>query len=294
MKAKAFAAWWSIDMKQIEMHTCFGGTLSVWEHESTALNCTMQFSVFLPPQAKQASVPFLTFLSGLTCTHDNFTTKASAYGAAAEHGIAIIAPDTSPRGDNVPDDADSYDFGKGAGFYINATEAPWNTHFKMESYITQELPSLLYAEFPLIEHAQSISGHSMGGHGALSLYFKYPDLYKSASAFSPIVAPSQVPWGHKAFTGYLGDDQNEWKKHDATALVASARTPQNNATILIDQGLGDQFLEEQLKPHLFQDACENVGQKLNLRLHEGYDHSYYFIQSFIAEHIRHHTEYLKV
>ncbi len=280
-------------MKQIETHKCHGGDLSIWEHESTALNCTMRFSVFLPPQAQKGNVPFLTFLSGLTCTHDNFTTKGGAYATAAEEGIAIIAPDTSPRGDDVPDDAESYDFGKGAGFYINATQAPWNTHYQMESYIAEELNSLVCAQFPLIKDAQGISGHSMGGHGALTLYYKHPTLYKSASAFSPIVAPSQVPWGHKAFSGYLGDDQNEWKNHDATELVSRAPAPQDNAPILIDQGCADNFLEEQLKPHLFESACQAAGQKLTLRLHDGYDHSYYFIQSFMGDHIRHHARLLK-
>lgn len=284
-------------MKIIESHTCFGGVLQICEHESIALKSTMRFSIFLPPQlqdqAQTQKVPFVTFLSGLTCNHDNFTTKAGAYGAAAKAGLAIIAPDTSPRGDDVPDDADSYDFGKGAGFYINATRTPWNNHYQMETYISQELNELVCAEFPLKQNAQSIMGHSMGGHGALSLYFKYPELYKSASAFSPIVAPSQVPWGQKAFTGYLGEDPQDWAKHDACALVLSAALPQDNSAILIDQGLDDPFLEEQLKPQLFEAACMHVQQKLDLRLHAGYDHSYYFIQSFMNDHINHHSQALK-
>jgi len=279
-------------MKQIETHTCFGGTLSVYEHESAVLGCTMKFSVFLPAQAKDGAVPYLTYLSGLTCTHDNFTTKAGAYGAAAAAGLAIIAPDTSPRGDEVPDD-EGYDFGKGAGFYINATQEPWAKHFKMESYITSELNDLVKAEFPVNEDQQGIFGHSMGGHGALTLYLKYPDLYRSVSAFSPIVAPSQVPWGHKAFSGYLGDDQAEWKKHDASALMEASGDRSGKPSILIDQGRGDQFLEEQLKPEIFGGACKAVGQDLNLRLHDGYDHSYYFIQSFVADHIAHHEKILK-
>lgn len=280
-------------MEEIEKHVCFGGTLSVYEHESDTLSCTMKFSVFLPPQAQSGDVPFITFLSGLTCTHENFTTKAGAYAAAAKAGLAIIAPDTSPRGDDVPDDAESYDFGKGAGFYINATQAPWNTHYHMERYITEELNALVYSKFPLNKDAQGISGHSMGGHGALTLYLKYPDLFKSASAFSPIVAPSQVPWGEKAFTGYLGDDKDEWEKHDACALMHNASDRSAAPAILVDQGTADNFLAEQLKPQLFEDACAAVGQKLTLRTQDGYDHSYYFIQSFIEDHINHHADILK-
>lgn len=276
-------------MKEIETHTCFGGTIGVYEHESNALSCTMRFSVFLPPQAQKASVPALTFLSGLTCTHDNFTTKAGAYKAAAKQDLAIIAPDTSPRGDDVPDDEDSYDFGKGAGFYINATQEPWKKHYQMESYITAELRALINQNFPILEDKHGISGHSMGGHGALTLYLKYPELYKSASAFSPIVAPSQVPWGNKAFKGYLGDDEQEWLKHDACALMQNASDRAEYPPILIDQGTGDQFLEEQLKPDLFEKACQETNQILNLRLQPEYDHSYYFIQSFIDDHIHHHS-----
>jgi S-formylglutathione hydrolase len=276
-------------MKEIETHTCFGSTIGVYAHESNALSCTMRFSVFLPPQAQKASVPALTFLSGLTCTHDNFTTKAGAYKAAAKQGLAIIAPDTSPRGDNVPDDEDSYDFGKGAGFYINATQEPWKKHYQMESYITEELRTLINQNFPILEDKHGISGHSMGGHGALTLYLKYPELYKSASAFSPIVAPSQVPWGNKAFKGYLGDDEQEWLKHDACALMQNASDRTEYPPILIDQGTGDQFLEEQLKPNLFEKACQETNQILNLRLQPEYDHSYYFIQSFIDDHIHHHS-----
>lgn len=280
-------------MKKIETHKCFGGRLSVYEHESAVLKCTMRFSIFLPPQAEESSVPFITFLSGLTCTHDNFTSKSGAYKSAAKEGLAIIAPDTSPRGDHVADDESSYDFGQGAGFYINAMQEPWSDHFQMETYITQELNALIVNAFPVIGNAQGVSGHSMGGHGALTLYLKYPDQYKSVSAFSPIVAPSQVPWGHKAFTGYLGSNENEWKQHDATELMNAAGNRENHPKILIDQGLDDQFLNEQLKPHLFEKACQNVHQRLNLRQYDGYDHSYYFIQSFIAEHIEHHAKILK-
>lgn len=280
-------------MKEIENHLCFGGVLSVYEHESLALGCTMKFSIFLPPQAKDGSVPLLTFLSGLTCTHDNFTTKAGAYRAAAECGVAILVSDTSPRGDDVPDDAASYDFGKGAGFYINATQDPWAKNYQMETYIADELNALVCSSFPIQKDAQGIFGHSMGGHGALTLYLKYPDLYKSASAFSPIVAPSQVPWGHKAFAGYIGSDETNWAAHDSCALMQSFGDRASYPSILIDQGSADQFLQEQLKPELFKSACTTAGQKLNLRIQQGYDHSYYFIQTFIDDHIHHHADILK-
>lgn len=278
-------------MKQVESHLCFGGTLSVYEHDSAVLGCSMKFSIFLPPQSREGDVPLLTYLSGLTCTHDNFTTKAGAYEYAAAHGMAILAPDTSPRGDSVPDD-EAYDFGQGAGFYINATQAPWAQHYKMEDYIAKELNGLVCEAFPISADRQGITGHSMGGHGALSLGLKYPEMFASISAFAPIVAPSQVPWGQKAFSGYLGDDQEEWLKHDATALMSASGNRSGMPEILVDQGGGDNFLEEQLKPYLFADACAAAGQKLVLRLHNGYDHSYYFIQSFMADHIAHHMRIL--
>lgn len=278
-------------MQQVESHKCFGGILSVWEHQSAALKCPMHFSVFLPPQAEKGETPFITFLSGLTCTHENFTTKAHAYKSASEKGLAIIAPDTSPRGTDIPDDG-SYDFGQGAGFYINATQKPWKKNYQMERYIVDELNNLAIHQFPLIRDRQGIAGHSMGGHGALTLYLKHPYQFKSVSALSPIVAPSKVPWGQKAFTAYLGDNKKEWEKHDASALILKAEDPKNNTEILIDQGLGDQFLEEQLKPEIFEIACKKAGQKLNLRRQAGYDHSYYFIQSFIEDHISHHAKIL--
>jgi S-formylglutathione hydrolase len=279
-------------MKEIEKHLCFGGTLSVYQHQSDALGCMMKFSVFLPPQAKTEKVPFITFLSGLTCTHENFTAKGGAYAMAAQEGIAIIAPDTSPRGNDVPDD-EAYDFGQGAGFYINATQMPWAKHYQMERYIIDELNNLVCAQFAVSKVQQGICGHSMGGHGALSLYLKHPDLYKSASAFSPIVAPSKVPWGQKAFTGYLGDNQQEWKSHDACELMENAGDRSGAPIILIDQGSDDQFLEDQLIPHIFGEACVTAKQKLMLRLQPGYDHSYYFIQSFIGDHIAHHAGILR-
>ncbi len=292
MKENPFAAWLFIKMKEIENHRCFGGVLSVHEHESASLACSMKFSIFLPPQAKSNPVPVVTFLSGLTCTHENFTTKAGAYAAAAREGIAIVAPDTSPRGDHVPDEEGAYDFGKGAGFYINATQEPWAKNYRMEAYIADDLNALICSSFPVIRESQGIFGHSMGGHGALTLYLKYPDLYQSVSAFSPIVAPSQVPWGNKAFSGYLGNDISVWKKHDACVLMRNSSLRSNKASILIDQGSSDQFLEEQLKPHLFKEACHDAGQELTLRMQDGYNHSYYFIQSFIDDHIRHHSQIL--
>lgn len=275
-------------LEEREIHRCFDGTLGVYSHASNVLNCSMTFSLFIPDQAKEKPVPLLTFLSGLTCTHENFTTKAGAYKTAAEEGIAILAPDTSPRGDQVADDKDAYDFGQGAGFYINATEEPWAKHYRMEDYIADELNRLICNQFPINSKQQGICGHSMGGHGALTLYLKYPERYCSVSAFSPIVAPSQVPWGKKAFAGYLGDNQKEWQKHDACSLMKASEGRDAYPPILIDQGLADQFLDEQLKSHLFEAACQEVNQSLTLHLHEGYDHSYYFIQSFIADHIKHH------
>ena len=280
-------------MKELETHRCFGGTLGIYEHESESLGCSMKFSVFTPPQAEKSPVPCLTFLSGLTCTHENFTTKSGVYDRAAKEGIIIVAPDTSPRGDHVPDDADSYDFGKGAGFYINATQEPWVKNYQMERYITDDLNTVVLNNFNVQKDRQGISGHSMGGHGALTLYLKYPDLYRSASAFSPIVAPSQVPWGRKAFGRYLGPDEALWKNHDACVLVSMMGDRSSYPTILVDQGTGDQFLEEQLKPHMFEDACKQSGQPLTVRMQPEYDHSYYFIQSFIGDHISHHADILK-
>ena len=278
-------------MELLEEHLCHGGQLKVCQHNSIVLGCAMKFSVFLPPQTDGQKVPFVTFLSGLTCTHDNFTTKAGAYGFAAKEGIAIIAPDTSPRGDQVPDDA-AYDFGKGAGFYINATKAPWSQHFRMEDYIVSELNRLCIDHFPVLADRQGLMGHSMGGHGALTLGLKYPSLFKSLSAFAPIVAPAQVPWGRKAFSGYLGSDENEWQKHDACALMQAAGDRSGFPEILIDQGGSDNFLSDQLKPELFEQACAQAGQKLSLHLRSGYDHSYYFIQSFIEHHLAHHAKIL--
>jgi S-formylglutathione hydrolase len=280
-------------MKCDKSFKCHGGTVGYYEHDSKQTKTPMRFSLFLPPISNEKKVPYLLFLSGLTCTEDNFTTKAGAYKKASELGVAIIAPDTSPRGDDIADD-DSYDLGQGAGFYLDATQSPWAENFRMESYITKELLPLVEHEFPMDSDRKSISGHSMGGHGALTLYFKYPDLFKSCSAFAPIVAPTKVPWGIKAFNAYLGESQKEWLKHDACNLAQITQNASNNFPILIDQGLDDQFLEEQLKPKIFEEACEKSGQKLMLRQHEGYDHSYFFISSFIDEHIQWHMKYLSL
>ncbi len=278
-------------MKLEKSYICHGGTLGYYSHESAQTKTQMNFSVFIPPNAC-GKTPYMMFLSGLTCTEDNFTTKAGAYQKAAELGIAILAPDTSPRGEGVAND-EAYDLGQGAGFYLDATQEPWSTNFRMESYLMKELLPSVEKEFSLNSKACAIMGHSMGGHGALTLYFKYHEKFKSCSAFSPIVAPSQVPWGEKAFTAYLGEDQNEWKNHDACHLVSIAKNSSLNAPILIDQGAADNFLEEQLKPHIFEDACQKSGQPLTLRMQDGYDHSYFFIQSFIDDHLEWHEKYLK-
>ncbi len=249
----------------------------------------MKFSLFLPPQIKEKEVPYLLFLSGLTCTEDNFTVKAGAYQQASELGIAVLAPDTSPRGETVPND-DAYDLGQGAGFYLDATQEPWAKHFQMESYLIKELLPLVEEEFSLDKSRRFICGHSMGGHGSLTLHLKYPQMFASCSAFAPIVAPSQVPWGQKAFQAYFGNEPEQWQEHDACCLVKKAENADRNPPILIDQGLNDSFLEEELKPHLFKEACSQAGQKLVLREHADYDHSYFFIQSFIADHLRWHYE----
>ena len=275
-------------MERIEHRACFGGWQDVYEHASATLGCTMRFAIYLPPQAQEGPVPVLYWLSGLTCTEQNFITKAGAQRYAAEHGIAIVCSDTSPRGDGVAD-AEGYGLGKGAGFYVNATQAPWSRHYRMYDYVVAELPALVEANFP-VSDARAISGHSMGGHGALVIALKNPGRYRSVSAFSPIVAPSQVPWGEKAFTAYLGEDRAAWKSYDATALIAEAS---ERLPLLVNQGDADEFLANQLKPELLQAACEAAGHPLQLRLQPGYDHSYYFIESFIGEHIAHHAAALK-
>ena len=276
-------------MERIEHRACFGGWQDVYRHDSAVLGCAMNVAVYLPPQAAQegARLPVLYWLSGLTCTEQNVITKAGAQRYAAEHGIILVCPDTSPRGEAVADD-EGYDLGKGAGFYVNATRAPWAAHYRMYDYIVDELPALTEAHFPASDK-RGIFGHSMGGHGALTIALRNPGRYASVSAFSPIVAPSQVPWGQKALTAYLGEDRAAWRAHDAVALIEDgARAP----LLLVDQGQGDEFLDNQLKPELLKAACAKAGQPLELRLQPGYDHSYYFIASFIGEHIAHHARVL--
>ena len=274
-------------MERVEHRACFDGWQDVYEHASSTLACRMRFAIYLPPQAEHGPVPVLYWLSGLTCTEQNFITKAGAQRYAAQHGIAIVCPDTSPRGDDVAD-ADGYDLGKGAGFYVNATQAPWAAHYRMYDYVVDELPALIEANFP-VTAARAISGHSMGGHGALVIALKNAGRYRSVSAFAPIVAPSQVPWGEKAFAAYLGEDRDAWKQYDSVALVKAA---QEKLLLLVDQGDADEFLDGQLKPQLLADACQVAGHPLTLRLQPGHDHSYYFISSFIGEHIAHHAQAL--
>lgn len=279
-------------MQEIENVKEFGGYLKRYTHRSNVCNCEMTFSVYLPPQAEVNDVPALYWLSGLTCTDDNVRTKAGAQRYAAEHGIALVFPDTSPRGDDVADESARYDLGKGAGFYVNATEDPWAKHYQMYDYVTKELPSLLEKNLPLISGVKSISGHSMGGHGALICALKNPQDYQSVSAFSPICNPLNGAWGQGCFAAYLGDDTSTWQQYDATALLkAGAKV----ADILIDQGVADEFYDEkQLLPENFQAACDEQGQALTLRLQEGYDHSYHFIATFIGEHIAYHANALKI
>lgn len=271
-------------MEILKQHRVHGGTLSYAHHQSAATGTKMTLSVYIPPG--EGPFPYLIWLSGLTCTEDNFTTKAGAYGYAAKHGVAIVAPDTSPRGEGVADDP-GYDLGQGAGFYVDATQSPWAPHFKMESYVTRDLIEAVEAAFPL-QGKRSIFGHSMGGHGALTLAMKHPILFKSVSAFAPISSPTRCPWGEKAFTAYLGDNREEWALHDA-ALLMEQKWAKPFDDILVDQGLGDQFLENQLKPELLEQAAEKAGQKLTLRRHEGYDHSYFFMTSFVGDHVAFHA-----
>lgn len=276
-------------LQTISESRSFGGVQGVYSHIAESTNCTMRFSVFRPPQAEAGPVPVLYWLSGLTCTEENFTVKAGAQRHAAEHGVIVVAPDTSPRGVDLPGEDDSYDFGSGAGFYVDATEAPWSAHYRMYSYVTQELPPLILANFPGDAARQGIFGHSMGGHGALICALRNPEIYRSVSAFAPIVAPTRVPWGEKAFSGYLGADRNSWRQYDSCELIRDgARAPD----ILVDQGSADGFLEEQLRPGLLREACGATDQPLTLRLQDGYDHSYYFIATFMGDHIAHHAKAL--
>jgi S-formylglutathione hydrolase len=290
----------SDSLKTLSEHACFGGTQRFYEHASTEIGLPMRFSVFLPPQAKNETVPALLYLAGLTCNEETFMTKAGAQRLAAELGLALIAPDTSPRGAAVADidgASASWDFGIGAGFYLDATQAPWAQHWRIESYLIKELLPLITQNLPIDAQRLGIFGHSMGGHGALTLAQRHPGVFKSLSAFAPICAPaSQItkcPWGEKAFSGYLGADRQTWPAHDASALMQSQTAAPYPAGILIDQGLADKFLAEQLHPELFEAACQAVGQPLTLRRHAGYDHGYYFIASFMADHLVHHAGQLR-
>ena len=278
----------------VSEHACFGGAQRFYKHESSSICLPMRFSVFLPAQAAASErVPALIYFAGLTCNEETFMTKAGAQRRAAELGIALIATDTSPRGAGIAGESDAWDFGLAASFYLDATQEPWSKHYRMETYLTQELIAILSEHLPIDTNRLGLFGHSMGGHGALTLALRHRGLFKSLSAFAPICSPTQCPWGQKALSGYLGNDQNEWLQHDATALMGTKKTVPYPEGILIDQGLADKFLEAQLHPHLFEAACQSVGQPLTLRRHAGYDHGYYFISTFINDHLDHHAQILK-
>ncbi|MDD0817170.1 S-formylglutathione hydrolase [Curvibacter sp. HBC28] len=276
----------------LSQHTCFGGTQTFYQHASAEIGLPMRVGVYLPPQAEQGPVPALLYLAGLTCTEETFAIKAGAQRVAAELGLALISPDTSPRGARVAGEAEAWDLGVGAGFYLDATESPWAPHWRMESYLTQELLPQLSQHLPIDGQRLGITGHSMGGHGALTLALRHPGRFKSLSALAPICAPTRCPWGEKAFTAYLGSDRHAWVGHDACELLASRGEALLDQTILVDQGLNDKFLAEQLHPHLLEAACAQVGQALTLRRHAGYDHGYYFVASVIEDHLRHHAAQL--
>ncbi len=279
----------SSSIELVSQHGCFGGVQIFYRHHSKEIGLPMQFSVYLPPQAMEGEkCPAVIYLAGLTCNEETFMIKSGAQRVAAREGLILIAPDTSPRNANLPGDSDNWDFGVGAGFYLNATENPWAKHYRMDSYIVDELRTLVIDLFHLDAQRIGIMGHSMGGHGALVLALRNPGLFKSVSAFAPVAAPTQCPWGRKAFSGYLGSNEADWRGYDATELMKKRESPPYPEGILIDQGIDDKFLSEQLHPHLFEEACGNVGQPLLLRRHAGYDHGYYFISSFIEYHLNHH------
>ncbi len=277
-------------MEIVSEHVCYGGVQRFYKHVSSETRGEMKFSAYLPPQARERSVPVLYFLSGLTCTEETFMIKSHAQMVAAQLGLMLVSPDTSPRAQRYPGDADNWDFGCSAGFYVDATQSPWSESYRMYSYVTRELPALVAANLPARAGAAGIFGHSMGGHGALVCALRNPGQYKSLSAFAPIAAPSQCPWGQKAFTNYLGHDKQSWQAYDASELVAQSPFMDE---ILIDQGTADKFLAEQLNPDVFAAAARKSGQKLNLRMQTGYDHGYYFIQSFMADHLKHHAARLQ-
>lgn len=277
------------DLQTLAEHACHGGTQGFYQHDSAEIGLPMRFGVFQPPQARTGPVPVLMYLAGLTCNEETFAIKAGAQRVAAELGLMLVTPDTSPRGVAIPGADAEWDFGIGAGFYLDATQAPWHTHWRMESYLTRELPQLVAAAFPARAGALGICGHSMGGHGALTLALKHPGRFGSVSALAPIASPSRVPWGHKAFSRYLGADTAEWMRHDAVELIrAGGRMP----ALLVDQGLQDKFLAEQLETDRLEAACAEAGQPLSLRRHAAYDHGYFFVQSFIEDHLRHHARQL--
>ncbi len=278
-------------METLSQHRCFGGTQGFYRHASATIGLPMRFSVYQPPQAQHGPVPVLFYLAGLTCTEETFMIKAGAQRFAARHGIMLVAPDTSPRGAGIDGETDSWDFGVGASFYVDATEAPWSGHYRMYSYVAHELRELVLAQFPARADRVGIFGHSMGGHGALTIALKNPELYRSVSAFAPIAAPMQCPWGEKAFSGYLGADRDSWRAYDASELMRGLKAPFPHG-ILIDQGTDDQFLEKQLLPERFEAACAAAGQPLTLRRQPGYDHGYYFISTFIEDHLDFHQRIL--
>jgi S-formylglutathione hydrolase len=277
-------------VKTISESRSFGGVQGTFAHDSAETRCSMRFGVFLPPQSATGRVPVLYWLSGLTCTEENFIVKAGAQRVAAELGLAIVVPDTSPRGLNIPGEAESYDFGLGAGFYVDATEAPWSQGYRMYSYVAKELPKAIGANFPIDSSRAGIFGHSMGGHGALTIALKNPDSYRSVSAFAPICSPMRCPWGEKALAGYLGSDRSRWREYDSTALVEEHGW--GGPPLLVDQGTKDQFLDTQLKPDLLRETCVRRNVRLDLRMQDGYDHSYFFIASFIEDHLRFHARNL--
>ncbi|MEH6517544.1 MAG: S-formylglutathione hydrolase [Halioglobus sp.] len=279
-----------MSLEKKSTNLCFSGEQHRFSHDSSSLDCEMNFSIFLPPNAKEGNVPVLFWLSGLTCTDENFVHKAGAQRYAAEHGMAIVAPDTSPRGDNIPDDPEgAWDFGIGAGFYVNATEQPWKKNYQMYDYITEELPALVTENFPVNPDLTAISGHSMGGHGALTIALRNPERFKSVSAFAPIVAPTQCPWGEKALSNYLGQDRESWKNYDSCELI---RAGAKKIPMLIDQGEADNFLSEQLRTDLLETTCKELDYPATIRRQAGYDHSYFFISSFIGSHIAFHAHEL--
>ncbi|WP_119155009.1 S-formylglutathione hydrolase [Caldimonas tepidiphila] len=283
-------------LELLSEHACFGGVQRFYRHDSAQIGLPMRFGLYLPPQAltprAAKPVPLLVYLAGLTCNEETFAIKAGAQRVAARYGVALLTPDTSPRGANIPGEAESWDFGVGAGFYLDAVQAPWSRHWRMESYIVKELLALVAEQLPVDRARAGIFGHSMGGHGALTLALRHPGVFRSVSAFAPIAAPLRCPWGQKAFSGYLGPERERWRGHDASELMTTHRQPPYPNGILIDQGLADKFLLEQLYPEAFEGACGAVDQPLMLRRHAGYDHGYYFIQTFVEDHIAHHVERL--